>query len=199
MKIIAQGAEAKIYRSKDGIVKKRVKKGYRLPEIDKKLRKSRTKSEAKLISAARRSGVPVPDVIGVDDKKMILKISEIHGEKVRDWIEDNNQDDVKKIMKQIGQNVEKLHKGGLIHADLTTSNMMLKEGTVYLIDFGLGKFSDRLEDKAVDIHLFKECLRSKHHKHWKAYWKAFKTGYRDKEVLHRMDLVEVRARYKKIS
>ena len=199
MEIIAQGAEAKIYRSKKGIVKNRVKKGYRLSKLDFKLRKSRTKREAKLISAARRLGVPVPDVLDIDDKKMILVLSEIKGEKVRDWIEHKNSKEIKDVMGQIGQLTKKLHKGGLIHGDLTTSNLILKNKVVFFIDFGLGQVSNRIEDKAVDIHLFKECLRSKHYTHWKSYWTAFKSRYKDKEVLHRMDLIESRARYKKVS
>ena len=69
MKLIAQGAEAKIFKKKDSVLKDRIKKSYRLPQIDIKLRKSRTRSEAKILRKA--SGIiNVPKVIRVDDKKM---------------------------------------------------------------------------------------------------------------------------------
>ena len=38
-KLIAQGAEAKIFLDKDKIIKQRVEKDYRIKEIDGKLRK----------------------------------------------------------------------------------------------------------------------------------------------------------------
>ena len=50
MKLIAQGAEAKLFREKGILVKDRVKKGYRIEEIDKVLRKRRSKKEAKILS-----------------------------------------------------------------------------------------------------------------------------------------------------
>jgi len=200
MKLIAQGAEAKIYLQGNFILKDRVRKSYRLAEIDLKLRKLRTRSEAKLISSAGRLGIPVPSVNEVDDQKMVLEISFIDGEKVRDWV-DNQKDTakVKNLMKELGKLTQKLHAGGIVHGDLTTSNLILKDGEIHFIDFGLGQFTYRIEDKAVDIHLFKECLKSRHHEHWVSYWGAFNQGYKDKKVLHQLELVEARARYKKIS
>jgi len=198
-KLIAQGAEAKIYLSGDSILKHRVKKSYRLPIIDQKLRKSRTRSEAKLISTASRLGVPVPRVLDMDDTKMTLKIEYLDGIKLRDWLIEDNQDETKKTLKSVGKLVKKMHSGGIIHGDLTTSNMILKNSEVYFIDFGLGKFTDKIEDYAVDIHLLKECLKSKHHLQWVFLWKSFKEGYKDKNVFHQLELVESRARYKKIS
>jgi tRNA A-37 threonylcarbamoyl transferase component Bud32 len=50
--LIQQGAEAKIYKNKDEVIKNRVSKGYRHPELDKKLIKQRTKREAKLLAKA---------------------------------------------------------------------------------------------------------------------------------------------------
>ena len=199
MKLIGQGAEAKVYLRKDFVLKDRIKKGYRLPEIDSKLRKMRTRGEAKLISQASRLGVPVPSVLDIDDKKMLLTLDFVDGTKIRDWIDLQRTDETKKVMKQIGELTRKLHDGGITHGDLTTSNLILQNNKVHFIDFGLGQFTNKVEDKAVDIHVFKECLRSRHHEHWVSYWSAFKQGYKDKKVLHHLDLVEARARYKKIS
>ncbi len=194
-KLIAQGAEAKIYRSGDKIIKERVRKNYRLPEIDLKLRKERTRAEARLIRALERAGVNVPAVLNEDDASMVLELEFIDGEKIRDYIERTGDTE---ICKQIGLLADKMHSAGIVHGDLTTSNLILKGKKVYLIDLGLGDFSSRIEDKAVDLHLFKECLVSKHHKIWESCWKSFVEGYKNSDVLNRLRQVEARGRYKRI-
>ena len=72
---------------------------------------------------------------------------------------------------------------------------------IYFIDFGLSYFSHKIEDKAVDLHLLKQALESKHYKVWekcfKAALKAYKKESEDtKEVLKRLETVEKRGRYK---
>ena len=49
MKIIKQAAEAIIYKNNDRVIKERISKGYRIKYIDDKLRKFRTRREAKLL------------------------------------------------------------------------------------------------------------------------------------------------------
>ena len=137
-KLIAQGAEAKIYHSNGKIIKERVKKSYRIDAIDAKLRKERTRAEAKLIRSLERAGVPVPAVLKEDDKGMVLELEFIDGEKVRDYLE--RTEDVS-ICKQIGVLTAKMHDANIVHGDLTTSNLILKD-RVYVIDLGLGEFSE---------------------------------------------------------
>jgi TP53 regulating kinase-like protein len=197
MKLIAQGAEAKIFKKKDSVLKDRIKKSYRLPQIDIKLRKSRTRSEAKILRKA--SGIiNVPKVIRVDDKKMNLEIEHIEGVKVRDLFDRDDEKLKRKVCRELGKTVKKMHQNDIIHGDLTTSNMIWND-KLYLIDFGLGKISIRVEDMAVDIHLLKECFRSKHHVHWKTYWNEFKKAYNQDKVFAQLERVEARARYNKVS
>jgi len=197
MKLIAQGAEAKIFKKKDSVLKERIKKSYRLPQIDIKLRKSRTRSEAKILRKA--SGIiNVPKVIRVDDKKMNLEIEHIEGVKVRDLFDRNDEKLKRKVCRELGKTVKKMHQNDIIHGDLTTSNMIWND-KLYLIDFGLGKISIRVEDMAVDIHLLKECFRSKHHVHWQTYWNEFKKSYNQEKVFNQLERVEARARYNKVS
>ena len=197
MKLIAQGAEAKIFKKKDSILKDRIKKSYRLPQIDQRLRKSRTRSEAKILRKA--SGIiNVPKVIRVDDKKMNLEIEYIEGVKVRDLFDRNNEKLKRKVCRALGKTVKKMHQNDIIHGDLTTSNMIWND-KLYLIDFGLGKISIRVEDMAVDIHLLKECFKSKHHVHWQTYWNEFKKAYNQEKVFNQLERVEARARYNKVS
>ena len=197
MKLIAQGAEAKIFKKKDSILKDRIKKTYRLPQIDIKLRKSRTRSEAKILRKASQI-INVPKVILVDDKKMNLEIEYIEGVKVRDLFDRNNEKLKRKVCRELGKTVKKMHQNDIIHGDLTTSNMIWND-KLYLIDFGLGKISIRVEDMAVDIHLLKECFKSKHHVHWQTYWNEFKKAYNQEKVFNQLERVEARARYNKVS
>ena len=199
MKILARGAEAVIYKTDKKVVKDRIKKGYRLPELDKQLRRRRTRLEARLISAASRAGVHTPKILDQSETKLVFEF--IDGPKIRDWLEQKRtKKEIEEVCQKIGQEISKLHSADIIHSDLTTSNMILKDKEIYFIDFGLGMRSNRIEDKAVDIHLFKECLKSKHYVIWQLCWKAFLRGYKPQnvnEILKRLELVEQRGRYKR--
>jgi len=197
MELIAQGAEAKIFKKKDSVLKERIKKSYRLPQIDLKLRKLRTRSEAKILRKAGQI-INVPKVLSVDDKKMNLEIEHIDGVKVRDLLDRDDENLKRKVCAELGKAVKRMHQNNIIHGDLTTSNMIWND-KLYLIDFGLGKISIRLEDKAVDIHLLKECFKSKHYVHWVTYWNEFKKAYNQEKVFNQLERVEARARYNKIS
>ncbi len=198
MKLIGHGAEAKVYETKNSVLKTRIKKSYRHELIDKQLRKLRTRSESKLLTKVLSVGVNVPKVLNFDDKKMTLEMDKIDGKKVRDIFDDSDENLKKIICKELGKTIKKLHQNNIIHGDLTTSNMIWND-KLFLIDFGLGKVSMRIEDKAVDIHLLKECFKSKHHVHWKTYWKSFKNNYGLKKTFDQLEKVEARTRYNRIS
>jgi len=189
--IIQQGAEAILVKKGKEVRKKRIKKGYRIKEIDEKLRKSRTKREAKLLKKIKGI-IPVPKVKDIDEKNMEIIMEYINGkklseslDKIRDW---------KFICQEIGKNIAKLHEKDVIHSDLTTSNMIYikKEKKVYFIDFGLSFTSSRIEDKAVDLHLIKQALEAKHYKKWEDYFKFILKGYKISkdygEILDRLKL-----------
>ncbi|MBW3021768.1 Kae1-associated serine/threonine protein kinase [Candidatus Woesearchaeota archaeon] len=201
MELIAQGAEAKIWKEDSKIVKERIKKNYRIRQIDSTLRKTRTKLESSLLARCQRHQIKVPRVLKEDQKTMRLEIEFIDGQKVRDYVDEHEADlkELKSVFKIIGKIIAKLHSIDVVHGDLTTSNMIKKGDDIYLIDFGLGNFTSKDEDKAVDIHLFKECIVSKHHKHWKELWDTFVAGYTNKDtkkILKRLEVVEKRGRYK---
>ena len=187
-KTIAQGAEAKIILDKNKITKLRTKKSYRIPFIDEKLRKSRTKKEVKLmIKASKIINVPLPKIKEPHNLEMAfikgLKLSE-HLDKLKNKIS---------ICNQIGNQIASLHNENIIHGDLTTSNMILVKDKVFFIDFGLGFISYKFEDKAVDLHLLKQALEAKHYKYYKEIWKAVKSGYKNKDskkVLGKLKAVE---------
>jgi Kae1-associated kinase Bud32 len=190
---IAQGAEAILYKDKNKVIKDRISKSYRIPEIDVKLRKERTKTEARILHKLLRAKVNVPAVLNVNESKSTIELEFIDGTKIRDYLDESK--DVH-LFKQIAEQTQLMHDAGIVHGDLTTSNMILKGNTVYFIDFGLSEHTDRIEDKAVDLHLLKECLRSKHFDIWEACWRIFESHYKNKAVLDRLKKVESRGRYK---
>lgn len=194
MQIIAQGAEAVLYRDKNNVIKERIKKNYRIKEIDEKLRKFRTKREAKVIS---RLGGIAPEIIKSDDKNMKIEMEFIDGSLLREYLNEKNH---KKICGKIGEEVAAVHDKNIIHGDLTTSNMILKGEKIYFIDFGLSFFSHKIEDKAVDLHLLKQALESKHYKFWDRAFNSVLDGYKKSEkageVIKRLEQVEKRGRYK---
>jgi len=197
-RVIYQGAEAIIYLDSDMIVKDRVVKGYRLPELDSRIRTLRTRSEKRLLDRARRSGVYVPRVFESRDSR--LEMEYVNGEKLKnclDGLEKVRRDDV---YKTIGESIAKLHANGIIHGDLTTSNMILWKDCVYFIDFGLGKLSVKTEDQATDLYLLHEALKSTHLKLLKEAWDKILNAYKDnytnsKEVITKMDKISKRRRY----
>lgn len=199
MTIIARGAEAILIREDGKIIKKRIKKGYRIKEIDEKLRKLRTRQEARLLEKASKV-IKVPKVLNVNEKDKEVIIEEIDGLKLSDNLNSMHLKEQKEICHKIGQEIALLHDIDVIHGDLTTSNIILKGKDVYFIDFGLGFVSTRDEDKAVDLHLIKQALEAKHFQHWKVLFEQVLEGYKKsknyKIVTERLKKVEARGRYK---
>ncbi|MBW2974818.1 Kae1-associated serine/threonine protein kinase [Candidatus Woesearchaeota archaeon] len=196
MKKIAQGAEAKLYLIDNKVIKDRFRKDYRIKEIDERLRKSRTKREAKVFEKLALISFPSPRLIETDEKEKIM-MEFIKGKKVRDIIE---KEDYEKLSEEIGRKIAVLHKNNIIHGDLTTSNMILDK-EIYLIDFGLSFFSHKTEDKAVDLHLLKQALESKHYRIWERCFDSAIKGYKKEaedgpDVLKRLEKVGKRGRYK---
>ena len=202
MNAISQGAEAIIYRSKNKIIKDRISKSYRVSFIDNDLRKKRTRKEAKVIAEISKI-VNVPKIYSVDEKKMKIEMDFVEGEKIKDYLDNKKYSEKEKqtISKEVGTQIGLLHKHNITHGDLTTSNMILSDNKIVLIDFGLANHTNKIEDKAVELHLFKQALESKHHKIWEDCFKAFiegyKSSYKDAEsVITKFEQVELRGRNK---
>ena len=194
MKIIKRAAEAVIYLAGGRVIKERISKGYRIKHIDGKLRKFRTRREANLLNKVENS----PKVFSVDDKEMKIEMEFIDGKLIKDILDDaKNRDE---LLKEIGASIASMHDSSIIHGDLTTSNMILN-GRVYFIDFGLGFISHKIEDKAVDLHLLRQALESKHYNHFENSFRSILDGYKLSrnyaEVLDRLKKVEKRGRYKR--
>ena len=77
MKKIAQGAESILFLNRRKIIKNRIKKTYRIKQIDESLRKFRTRREAKILQKLQQINFPAPRLLKIDDKKMLLEIEYI--------------------------------------------------------------------------------------------------------------------------
>ncbi|MDH3353382.1 MAG: KEOPS complex kinase/ATPase Bud32 [Nanoarchaeota archaeon] len=204
-KLIQQGAEAKIFLSDEIITKDRIPKSYRHPDLDKRIRTRRTKAESKILIKAFELKINVPKVITTE--KFSLQIEFIDGDKLSETLNSYDKKKQFQAMKKLGKQTALLHENNIIHGDLTTSNTILKDDKIFIIDFGLGFISTKLEDKAVDLHLIKQALEAKHFRspdhplgqNHEDLFKNFIKGYKNKEskkVLERLEIVERRGRYK---
>lgn len=186
-----QGAEAVVTVNED-VLKERERKKYRHSELDERIIRERTEKETRNTQRAVKYGVKAPEAEKIDEKT--IRFDRIIGETWKE-IEETSS------MKDVGENVAKMHSCDLIHGDLTTSNIMINdEGETYIIDFGLSEISERVEDRAVDIHLLKQVLESSHSDKAENTWSSFLEGYqkyeKSEEVLERLEDVESRGRYK---
>lgn len=197
-KIIGIGAEAVLIQKDSKLIKKRIAKGYRHPDIDFKLRLFRNRREARILKKVEEI-INVPKVISVDEKNTEIIMSFIDGKKLSDKLDE--MENSLGICYEIGKNIALLHRNNIIHGDLTTSNMIFSD-KLYLIDFGLGSISLKVEDKAVDLHLLRQAFESKHFEKWQEYYKSAIHGYKEhynqaETVLERLKKVEERGRYKR--
>lgn len=199
MKELARGAEAIIrIKSNKVLLKDRVSKKYRHPQIDSELIKSRTRKESKILE--KLQGL-APKLLKTDNKSKI-EMEFIKGKVIKDILDENIF-----LAKEIGRLTGEIHDKNIVHGDLTTSNIILENAKpsennkikIKFIDFGLSITTQKEEDKAVDLHLFKEAVEAKHHKFEKEIWNNFLDGYNPKNkeaILKRLEKVEARGRNK---
>ena len=185
-----RGAEAAVSLTGTDAVKTRLSKGYREPALDRHLIAERTKAEARSIAFARRAGVPVPVIRDITATSITME--KIEGDVLKYII-------TPEYAEAAGRTVGKLHQAGIVHGDLTTSNMIWRAPYVYLIDFGLAQQTPELEPRGVDLHVLFQTLESTTQTP-EALRAAFIAGYAAEfdgaqEVLDREHEIELRGRY----
>jgi len=205
--LIKKGAEASIYLGewfgRKVIFKRRHPKKYRIPELDREVQMQRTKHEPQIIHRAKIAGVPTPIIYMVDLKEATIIMEFVEGKQVKQILNELSDEDRISLCYKIGKLIGRLHRSGIIHGDLTTSNMILTpHGNIVLIDFGLSELSDELEARGVDIHLMKRALTSTHYKYADECFNAIIRGYEEimgedatREVLNKVKEIERRGRY----
>jgi TP53 regulating kinase-like protein len=205
--LIKKGAEANLYleqwHGRKVVMKKRLAKAYRLSALDVAIRTQRTLREPQLIHKAKEAGVPTPTIFLVDVADSNIIMEYVEGKTVKKTLDAMSQLKRLGLCRHIGRLIGRLHNHGVIHGDLTTSNMILTpSGKVFFVDFGLGEQSDELEVKGVDLHLMKRALQSTHYKYANDCFDAVFKGYAEtvgkdeaRNVLGKISEIERRGRY----
>jgi N6-L-threonylcarbamoyladenine synthase/protein kinase Bud32 len=188
-----RGAEAVVSFRDGNAIKQRVSKRYRAPALDKKLITERTRAEARLIHTARKGGVPTPVMSDITHDSIVME--EVKGTLLTGSLTAAH-------CGEAGRMVGRLHTAGIMHGDLTTSNMILREsdGKCVLIDFGLAQVTSEIEQRGVDIHVMFQTLKSTNPEEAGVFSAAFARGYAEtfagaEEVLAREQEIELRGRY----
>lgn len=185
------------------VFKQRLSKPYRAPELDQDIVKKRTISEARTIAALWEKGVRVPKLLFVDPVTGLIVMEECEGELLRDALERLDPRASCRAMSSLGEEVGKMHRLGIAHGDVTTANAILgRDGAVYLVDLGLAKHVEDLEDLAVDIHLLIRVLESSHYSVKEELLKCFLNGYGGVigeegvgKVMEKVSEIRMRGRY----
>ncbi len=206
-RLLKKGAEASLFimewHERKVIVKMRIPKKYRPPELDEQIRSYRTVHEPQLMHEAKAAGVPTPLIymVNVPDSSIIMEY--IEGQQVKELLNGVSKAERHDLCVSIGESIGKLHSRGLIHGDLTTSNMILNpEGKIFFVDFGLGEKNIELEAKGVDLHLLKRALQSTHYMFWDECFQNVLRGYTSilgvelaEKVYEKIGEIERRGRY----
>ncbi|MFX0098335.1 MAG: Kae1-associated kinase Bud32 [Candidatus Hodarchaeota archaeon] len=213
--VFKKGAEATLYKgtwfSLPVLYKVRVKKAYRHPVLDEKIRSERTANESRIMENLLFNGIPVPCIYEVDVKDHYIVMEYMSGKRLKDVIP-LMEEKLEGIFMEIGKHVARMHDIGIIHGDLTTSNIIhyqepgSNECKLTFIDFGLSKYSVNVEDKSVDIHLFKRVITSTHIEFFDQIFPAFLKGYEEilvkdgkrekfNQIIKRLEKIETRGRY----
>ncbi|HUR68460.1 MAG TPA: bifunctional N(6)-L-threonylcarbamoyladenine synthase/serine/threonine protein kinase, partial [Candidatus Thermoplasmatota archaeon] len=167
-----RGAEAEVEPTtllgRPAVRKRRLVKSYRHPELDAKLRRSRTRAEARLLAQARAAGVRTPLVYEVDGDALVLE--RLAGRQLKEAL-------TGRALAELGAAAARLHARGLTHGDLTTSNAIATTEGIALVDFGLAALNAEDEDKAADLHVLMEALEATHPETPEAFARVL-DGYR---------------------
>lgn len=200
--LLKRGAEAELRRiewhGRKAVEKVRHAKAYRQAALDDGLRRQRIRMEARLMHEVRLLGLSVPLLYDVDLAAHRLVMEFVDGPTVKELLQKGAEDPIA-IARSIGRLVGTLHANGLVHGDLTTSNMIWRDGRIYLIDLSMGEKSGALESQGVDLRLLEEAWTSAHYdvpEAFEALLEAYRATYPKAEgALTKLREIEERGRY----
>ena len=202
-----KGAEASLFLAdwhcRKVVIKVRIPKRYRPEALDEQIRSYRTVHEPQLMHEAKAAGVPTPLIYMVNVAEASITMEYVEGQQIKQLLNTVPQGKRRELCISIGELIGKLHRQGLIHGDLTTSNMILSpEGKIFFVDFGLGEKNSELEAEGVDLHLMKRALQSTHYQFWEECFKGVLCGYSSvlgseaaEKVYEKIKEIERRGRY----
>ncbi len=203
---LAWGAESNLYITRymglKVVLKHRFKKVYMNEKLSSRIIRYRTENEAKLLVEANQAGVRAPLPLYVNPDKGILVIEYIEGELLSNYMNKcESEEEVAEKAFKLGLMLARLHNINIIHGDPTTSNVILiRDGNLCLIDFGLAFKSSRIEDKAVDIRVLERAVESSHPEYRRIFMESFLKGYRREsteydKIVSRFERISLMGRY----
>jgi TP53 regulating kinase-like protein len=211
VKLIYRGAEADVFRGEwcghPAVYKMRKPLLYRLPELDKLIRSQRTVHEAQMIHQSKLAGVSSPHLYYLSPQESLLVMEFVEGRRLKTLLleADLTKGRVEALAEEFGRNIARLHAAGIMHGDLTTSNVIVDGDGLSLIDFGLAIHSLKLEDQAVDLRLIKETLTGAHYDVSKTFMHSLLSGYssvlgerRAEAATKKLAEIERRGRYARV-
>jgi TP53 regulating kinase and related kinases len=211
VKLLYRGAEADVFRGKwcglPAVYKLRKPLLYRLPDLDKLIRSQRTVHEAQMIHQSKLAGVSAPHLYYLSPPEALLVMEYVEGERLKTLLlgAGLTRERVTALAEGFGRSIARLHAAGIMHGDLTTSNVIVNGDALSLIDFGLAIHSQRLEDQAVDLRLIKETLTGAHNAVSKPFMQSLVSGYssvlgsaRAEAATKKLAEIERRGRYARV-
>jgi len=146
--------------------------------LDLQIRNYRTVHEPQLMHEAKAAGVSTPLIYMVNVPLSTIIMEYIEGQQVKQLLNKASKTQRHDLCVKIGESIAQLHSHGLIHGDLTTSNMIINpQNKLYFVDFGLGEKNSELEAQGVDLHLLKRALQSTHYQFWEECLQNVLCGY----------------------
>ncbi|MEA3558452.1 MAG: bifunctional N(6)-L-threonylcarbamoyladenine synthase/serine/threonine protein kinase [Candidatus Thermoplasmatota archaeon] len=205
--IIGKGAEAVITRRDVGdipaVEKFRVPKGYRVKDLEGRLKRYRTRNEARMLGNMRSNSVRTPYVLDADPEEGILLMELLPGPRLASVLNTWNRSEQMDALFLMGKMIGDVHFRDMVHGDLTTSNfIVLPEGNgsgLGLIDMSLSERTEEIEKKGVDLRLFFEVFHSTHgalSPIEESFWEGYRSSNRDHDVVKKkMRDIDRRGRY----
>jgi len=206
LSLVKRGAESDIrlgvFLGLKSIFKVRRPKPYMDPQLAMSLIQGRTRKEAKILVAARRAGVDSPRLYAVFPGIGVIVMEYVEGPTLKEYIESSGAEGSLGLVEEAGRQLGLLHRAGIVHGDPTTSNYIVSTGgRLSLIDYGLAEFSESVEDRGVDLHLFRRSIEATHAGESRVLYEAMIRGYESvmgveaRRVAERSEEIRLRGRY----
>lgn len=200
--LLKRGAEATItadeFLGRRVVVKKRDRKRYRDERLDARIIKQRIRNEVRSMAAARAAGIKVPWIYDTDLESGTIVMQYIDGQRLNSILYSLPDHGRISLERTFGGEIALLHRAGMAHGDLTTSNVIVAEGVLYFVDFSMASRHADLEHQGVDLRLLKEVYKSTHSE-FEAEYAEILRGYRenggDQAVIDKASEIDRRARY----
>jgi TP53 regulating kinase-like protein len=186
-KLLHIGAEAAVsaglFLGLPAVRKVRRPRGYRHPDLERRLTKSRMSAEARMLTRLAQTAMPVPILLSLDAERGEMILSLMAGEPVieclrkdRDVVKNGDgatelsiaggEESAQQILAATGRVIRCLHSRGAVHGDLTTNNLLWDDDVgISLIDFGLSSWTTEVEKMGLDLQVLHECLTASHPEH----------------------------------